>query len=188
MARPKILRAGFKPALDGRLKLQTAESADSYFLARRRSKKSERRPPPTRAEEIGSGVVVVVPIAATLPVFPLLPMMSDAKKNPPELAIKFAIVTPVAEPTVNDSGPAGPLPPWQGGLSQCTKLVKLPNTEAEVPPTPAENPDVATLIVTALFTLNAKASPAPVPAKFSFADRVNRTDTVALLPDPLSVN
>ena len=135
------------------------------------------KPAPSKESVVGSGTLLVVPpSAATLPVFPLFPTMSEAKKNPPPLAIKLAIVTPVAEPTLNDRGPVGPLLPVQG--EHFTDKRKLPKVEAVSGAGPTANPDVieATLM-TPPTTLNSKASPAPVPAKFSLAARVNTTDT-----------
>jgi len=57
--------------------------------------------------------------------------MSAAKKKPPPFAMKFEMLTPVAEVTVNVSGPMG-LPAWPPvQVVQVTDSRKAPNAEAE---------------------------------------------------------
>jgi len=70
-------------------------------------KPSPSNPAPNKERVVGSGTELVPPRAPTLPVLPLSPTMSEAKKYLSALAIKLAAVTPVADPTVNDSGPGG---------------------------------------------------------------------------------
>lgn len=57
----------------------------------------------------GSGVVDWTTPDPDTPTFPVLPFpkISDANVKPPLFAVKLDTVTPVAEPTLNDSGPAG---------------------------------------------------------------------------------
>ena len=70
-------------------------------------KPSPSNPAPNKERVVGSGTLLVVPRAPTLPVLPLAPTISEAKKYLSELAIKLAAVTPVADPTVKVSGPVG---------------------------------------------------------------------------------
>ena len=70
-------------------------------------KPNPSNPAPSKERVVGSGTELVPPRAPTLPVLPLAPTMSAAKKYLSLFAIKLAAVTPVVDPTVNDSGPAG---------------------------------------------------------------------------------
>jgi hypothetical protein len=79
--------------------------------------------------------------AATLPVLPVGPITSDAKKKPPPLAVKLAAVMPV-NVTSNERGPGfGWLAPFPQpvGTVQMMDCVRLPNTLAESGP-PAAKP------------------------------------------------
>ena len=80
-----------------------------YTSRRRRSSPAAPiRPDPKSTSDEGSGTedgVIVPPGAATFPVNPVLPIMSEAKKKPPALPTNSETLTPFASVTVNDSGP-----------------------------------------------------------------------------------
>ena len=102
--------------------------------------------------------------APTFPVLPFAPRMSEAKKNPPELPIKFETLTPAASVTVKDSGPGlvteapGPqlMPP------QSTEYPKLPKIDAEVAPVDAK-PGVRKPIVTTGLPVRFQSRDLPAP-------------------------
>lgn len=137
---------------------------------------SPSKPAPMSDIDIGSGAALG-PLAATFPVLPLFPTISEAKKNPPLLAIKLAMVTPPADVTVNDSGPGGlpAWPPWQD--VQLMDSRNIPNPEAVSGAGPMAKPSVMLPITIGPTTLNSRASPAPVPANLSLAANVSVTVT-----------
>jgi len=103
--------------------------------------------------------------AATFPVLPFTPRMSDAKKNPPAFPIKSETLTPTPSVTVNDNGPGltTEAPGPQLTPAQLTEYSKLPKLDAEVAPV-TPKPLVREPIVMEGFPVRfqARDSPAPV--------------------------
>src|SRR5882757_7445854 len=136
-------------------------------MRRRARPAAAAKPVPNSNSDDGSGTDGGVTVPAPEPTFPVLPFaprMSEAKKNPPALPIKFETLTPAPSVTVKDSGPGlvTEAPGPQLMPAQLTEYSKLPKVDAEVAPVDAK-PGVRKPIVMAGFPVRFQSRDLPAP-------------------------